>query len=138
MHLLSKAVGVKLLAIAAALGAFGWVTTDGEVSAQTKPQYQQQHHPHLHRALHELRQAHRNLKEAHGPFGGHRSEALHDVDRTIRQVERALHHANSNWGNGTTTSTGTTTPSTRKSSLNPSGIVTTRTTKNGVLTIPQK
>ena len=151
MHLMSKAVGVKLLAAAAAVGLFGWVTIDGEVSAQTKSTTNHHSHPHLRRALHELRQAHHNLKEAHGHFGGHRTEALHDVDRAIRQVEEALHHTNHGNGNGksTTPSTGagTTTPSTRKSSLNPSGTRTglgtgitrpTRTAKNGVVTVPQK
>jgi hypothetical protein len=89
MHRLSKVVGVKMLAAAAALGAVGWAMTDGEASAQGKSQY----HPRLHRALHELRQAHRNLKEAQGNFNGHRAEALRDVDHAIHQVERALRYS---------------------------------------------
>jgi hypothetical protein len=139
MHLMSKVAGVKILAAAAALGVVGWLSTDGEVSAQTK---QQHHHPRLHRALHELRQARHNLKEASGDFGGHRAEALRDVDRAIEQVERALRYSRHHSGNGTyaPSSSGVGTP--RGTTRSPGTGITTRTTtrgsQQGILIIPQK
>jgi hypothetical protein len=137
MHRLSKVVGVKLLAAAVALGAAGWAMTDGEAVAQTKSQ----HHPRLHRALHELRQAHHNLKGAQGTFGGHRSEALRDVDRAIHQVERALRYSRPN---GTTNVPGvsvTGTPIRTGGSVPSSittGVRTTRGSQRGVLIIPRR
>jgi hypothetical protein len=48
------------------------------------------HHPHLHRALHELKEARVQLKEAKHDFGGHREKALKDVDHAIEQLELAI------------------------------------------------
>jgi hypothetical protein len=140
MHLMSRVAGVKILAAAAALGVVGWLSTDGEVSAQTK---QQHHHPRLHRALHELRQAHHNLKGASGDFGGHRAEALRDVDRAIEQVERALRYSRHHSGKGTgTTPSGTGVGTPRGTTRSPGTGIGTRTTtrgsQQGILIIPQK
>jgi hypothetical protein len=139
MHLMSKVVGVKILAAAAALGVVGWLSTDGEVSAQTK---QQHHHQRLHRAMHELRQAHHNLKEASGDFGGHRAEALRDVDRAIEQVERALRYSRHHSGKGTYAPPGSGIGNPRSTTKSPgTGIstrATTRGSQQGILIIPQK
>jgi hypothetical protein len=45
------------------------------------------HHPHLHEALHELKEAHKELKEAKHDFHGHREEALKAVHKAMEQVE---------------------------------------------------
>jgi hypothetical protein len=47
-------------------------------------------HPHIHHALHELREAHKELKEAKHDFGGHREKTLKDVNHAITQLEEAL------------------------------------------------
>jgi hypothetical protein len=47
-------------------------------------------HPHIHRALFELREARTELKEAAHNFGGHRKAALRDVDAAIAQLEKAM------------------------------------------------
>jgi hypothetical protein len=47
-------------------------------------------HPHIHRALEELRETRRELKDAAHDFGGHRAEALEAVDVAIRQLEVCL------------------------------------------------
>ena len=52
-----------------------------------------EHHPHMHRALHELKEARVELKEAKHDFGGHREKALRDVDFAIEQLELALKFA---------------------------------------------
>jgi hypothetical protein len=46
-----------------------------------------EHHPHIRKALEELREARRELKEADHDFKGHREEALESVDKAIRQLE---------------------------------------------------
>ena len=48
-----------------------------------------EHHPHIHAALKELRDARSELKEADHDFGGHRAEALKAVDEAITQLEVA-------------------------------------------------
>jgi hypothetical protein len=52
-----------------------------------------EHHPHLHRAIHELKEARTELKEAKHDFGGHREQALKDVNYAIEQLELALKFA---------------------------------------------
>jgi L-lactate utilization protein LutB len=47
-------------------------------------------HPHIHHAIHELREAHKELKEAKHDFGGHREKAVEKVDHAIKQLEIAL------------------------------------------------
>lgn len=50
-------------------------------------------HPRLRHALHELREARAELKNAAHNYGGHRKRALHDVNVAITQIELALKHA---------------------------------------------
>ena len=51
------------------------------------------HHPHIHHALHELKEARTELREAKHDFGGHREAALRDVNYSIEQLELALKFA---------------------------------------------
>jgi hypothetical protein len=50
-------------------------------------------HPHLHHAIHELDEAHKELKEAAHDFGGHREKAIEKVDHAKKQLEVALKFA---------------------------------------------
>jgi len=56
--------------------------------ASAEPKY-----PHLHHALYEMKEAHKQLKEAGHEFGGHREKALEGLDAAIRQTEKALEAA---------------------------------------------
>ena len=47
-------------------------------------------HPHIRAAIHELREAKKELETADHDFGGHRKEAVEAVDVAIRQLEKAL------------------------------------------------
>ena len=47
-------------------------------------------HPQIHRALHKLHQAKRSLERAAHDYGGHRVEAVKDIDRAINQLKQAL------------------------------------------------
>jgi hypothetical protein len=50
-------------------------------------------HPHLHRAVHDLREARAEMMRARHDFGGHRKAAIRDMDYAIVQIELALKHA---------------------------------------------
>jgi hypothetical protein len=67
--------------------AFGLMTWGGPGQALAAPK---ERHPHIHRALEELRESRRELKEADHDFGGHRKEALEAVDVAIKQLELAF------------------------------------------------
>lgn len=49
-------------------------------------------HPHIRAALHELREARRELETAAHDFGGHRKEAIEAVDNAIKQLQEALQY----------------------------------------------
>ncbi len=47
-------------------------------------------HPHLRHALHEMRLAHKELKEAGHNFGGHKQKAMKDLDVAITEVQKCI------------------------------------------------
>ena len=47
-------------------------------------------HPHLRHALHEMRRAHQELKEASHNFGGHKQKAMQDLDVAITEVQKCI------------------------------------------------
>lgn len=49
-------------------------------------------HPHLQAALHELREAKRELQKADHDFCGHRVQALKAIDEAVGQLEKVLKH----------------------------------------------
>ena len=57
--------------------------------AQEKKE-KRERHPHIHAAIRELREARKELKEADHDFGGHRVEAIEEIDKAIKQLELAL------------------------------------------------
>jgi len=63
----------------------------GKIDADSYKKYA--HHPHIHHAIHELKEARTELKEAKHDFGGHREAALRDVNYSIEQLELALKFA---------------------------------------------
>ena len=50
-------------------------------------------HPHIRKALEELREARKELREAAHDFGGHRKKALEAVDVATEQLDKALKFA---------------------------------------------
>src|SRR5262245_44995503 len=59
------------------------------LAAQTKTLY---HPSHLHHALHELKLAKHEIKEANHDFGGHRTLALRATEDAIRHLEILVNH----------------------------------------------
>jgi len=75
-----------LRGLAAAAGAVGALTMiNGFALAEKK-----EHHPHIHRAIEDLREAKKELKEANHDFGGHREKALQECNEAIEHLELAL------------------------------------------------
>jgi hypothetical protein len=57
--------------------------------AQEKKE-KKERHPHIHAAIHELREARKELEKADHDFGGHRKEAIEAIDVALKQLEKAL------------------------------------------------
>jgi hypothetical protein len=75
-----------LRGLAVAAGAVGGLAMiNGIAFAQKK-----ERHPHIHKAIEELRETKKELKEADHDFGGHREQALKACDEAIEQLEKAL------------------------------------------------
>jgi len=51
-----------------------------------------EHHPHIRGAIHELEEARKELQTAAHDFGGHRADALRSVDEAIHQLQLALQY----------------------------------------------
>jgi hypothetical protein len=68
------------------------VLSYGVVVAPTSAQADEKHerHPHVHKAIHELREAKKELEKADHDFGGHRVEAIKAIDVAVKQLEKAL------------------------------------------------
>jgi hypothetical protein len=86
-----EAVDAAIKQIDAALRATGDNIKGGKVDADIYKKYT--HHPHIHHAIHELREARTELREARHNFGGHREAAIRDINYAIEQLELALKFA---------------------------------------------
>ncbi|HEV2970008.1 MAG TPA: hypothetical protein VGY55_08460 [Pirellulales bacterium] len=85
-----RVAGVAVLGTAFLAGSA--LLTDGIIGIAPTPAHadELEHHPHLHRAIRELREARKELKDADHDFGGHRADAVKAVDVAIDQLETAL------------------------------------------------
>ena len=88
-RVLASALTGGLLVAGAGLLHVGGDAFVPAAQAQEKKE-KKERHPHIRAAIHELREAREELKEAAHDFGGHRKEALEAVDAAIKQLELAL------------------------------------------------
>jgi hypothetical protein len=89
MTRLTKLAGAVVLGGGLVLSGLGFLGS--EANAQPKPGAEKrERHPHIRRALHELREARKELKEAAHDFGGHREDAVEAINVAIKQLELAL------------------------------------------------
>jgi hypothetical protein len=49
-------------------------------------------HPRLVNAIHEMREALKELREAPHDFGGNKAAAMHDTEQAIHSLKRALYY----------------------------------------------
>jgi hypothetical protein len=62
----------------------------GAIKATAAERRREEHHEHIHRAIEELREARRELKESEHDFGGHHEDAIRATDHAIEQLELAM------------------------------------------------
>jgi len=91
MNVFARVAGLVLLGAVFLAGSTLMSAKSGPFvspSAQAAPEGER--HPAIHRALKELREARRELKDAAHDFHGHREDALKAVDAAIEQLEICL------------------------------------------------
>jgi hypothetical protein len=86
-----EAVEAAIVQVKKCLEAVGEKPTGLAPKAEVYKKYK--HFPHIHHALHELREAKHALEKAPHDFGGHRLQAIRDIDRAIHQLEEAIRFA---------------------------------------------
>jgi hypothetical protein len=92
MSIFARVAGLGLLGAVFLAGSTLVNSKSGPVAAPVAQAAEPEHHPAIHRALKELRDARRELKEAAHDFGGHREDAVKAVDGAIEQLEICLKH----------------------------------------------
>ena len=91
MSVVARVAGLGLLAAAFLVGSTLMNTKSGPMTAPVA-QAAEPERPAIHRALTELRDARKELKEARHDFGGHREDAVRAIDAAIEQLELCLKH----------------------------------------------
>ena len=89
MSMMKRFCGMAILACCLVVGGFGLVANDAAVAGD-KGAEKNERHPHIRKAISELRESKKELKKADHDFGGHRVEAIEAVDNAIKQLEIAL------------------------------------------------
>ena len=67
--------------------------TGHSIVAQAQPSIQSEEaaHPRLVKAIHEMRDALKEMREAPSDFGGNKSQAIKDTEQAIHSLKRALY-----------------------------------------------
>jgi hypothetical protein len=74
----------------ASLGVLSYSAVVSPPAAQADEKTER--HPHIRKALVELKEARKELKEADHDFSGHRVEAIKAIDVAIKQLDKALEY----------------------------------------------
>lgn len=86
-HIVSTTAAAAMLA----LGLLGF-----SAAAVAEPQLtmrsEEMAHPRLVKAIHELREAQRELRESPHDFGGNKGAALRDTEQAIHSLKKALYY----------------------------------------------
>ena len=90
MSIFARVAGVGLLSMAFLAGTSLISTGSGPTAAPQAEAEFFEHHPKIHDAIHALREARTELKEAKHDYGGHRDEAIRGIDFAVQQLETCL------------------------------------------------
>jgi hypothetical protein len=90
MNKLGKYVGIAVLAGALLVGGLTLMPVETATAGFQQPKKAAEKHPHIRKAIKELKEAKKELKTAAHDFGGHRVAALAALDASIQQLEVCL------------------------------------------------
>jgi hypothetical protein len=81
----TRAIALSLAILLAGGGLISFVGDNAAQAAQKN-----ERHPHIRAAIHELKEAKKELEKADHDFGGHRKEAIEAIDVALKQLQKAL------------------------------------------------
>jgi hypothetical protein len=87
---LNKSNGAAALAAGLMLGLSGLASV-AQAGPEMTMRSEEAAHPRLARAIHEMRDALRELREARDDFGGNKAAAIHDTEVAIHSLRKALY-----------------------------------------------
>ena len=90
MSIVARVAGLGVLSVAFLAGTSLISTSAGPAAAPQAEAEFLEHHPKIHEAIHALREARTELKEAKHDYGGHRDEAIREIDAAVQQLETCL------------------------------------------------
>lgn len=85
---ISRLLSVSAFCTYVALGIASHPTV---AHAQLSVQSEEAAHPRLVKAIHEMREALREMREAPSDFGGNKAQAIKDTEQAIHSLKRALY-----------------------------------------------
>lgn len=91
MHHIRKFVPAGTLAAIAALGV-SFLPATAAAQPQLTIQQEEQAHPRLAKAIHELKETVKLLEEAPDDFGGNKAAAIRDCRQAIHSLKKALYY----------------------------------------------
>jgi hypothetical protein len=75
------------------LGAPALLAVSASSALASQQPKKKERHPHIRAAIHELREAKKELETAEHDFGGHRVEAIEAINVALKQLEKALQYS---------------------------------------------
>jgi hypothetical protein len=91
MKFSTKILSTGAFSACMAFGMWGVATVAHAQAPQLTIQTEDAAHPRLVKAIHEMREALRELREAPDDFGGHKGQAIRDTEQAIHSLRRALY-----------------------------------------------
>jgi len=91
MTIRKRVLPVSALAAVLALGVASFVPV-AHAAPELTIQSEQQAHPRIVRAIHEMQEALKELREAPHDFGGNKAAAMRDTEQAIHSLKKALYY----------------------------------------------
>ena len=86
-------VGRRSLLASLVLGAPALLAVSASSALAFQQPKKKEKHPHIRAAIHELREAKKELQTAEHDFGAHRAEAVEAINVALKQLELALQYS---------------------------------------------
>ena len=90
MNVRARILSAGVFSAVMALG-LGGMSGSAYAAPELSMRSEEMAHPRLVQAIHEMREALRELREAPDDFGGHKAAAIHDTEQAIHSLKKALY-----------------------------------------------
>ena len=92
MKISTKILSTGAFSAIMALGMTGVATVARAQATKLSIQSEEHAHPRIVKAIHEMREARKELREAPHDFGGNKAAAIADTEKAIHSLKKALYY----------------------------------------------